>query len=344
MQKKISVIIPCYNIESFIDICLASVENQTIGMESLEVILVNDASTDHTLSHLMAFEHRYPESVMVIPLEHNLKQGGARNVALSYATGEYVVFLDGDDWIEPDFYENLYRLAKEYDTDVIQYSITNVTTDEEGNITSRSEDFVSGAFGYHEINTDEQRVWFLNHRIVNYGSQTKFYKREFLIANEPRFMEGVAYEEPSFVYPLLYAMKKVYVYERPQYICRQHAESTMHSYVRQKGKLYDHPKVQLAVLHAMRLKSDIYQTFQSEIEYYFLFTFYFETVHFAKRGNLYLGYDFFQIMQQLLKTIGIAWRENRYINMEQNRDVYELLDGIEKIESEESFEEFLNNL
>lgn len=343
-MKKISVIIPCYNIEKYIDCCLDSVEKQTIGMDALEVILVNDASTDDTLSHLMAFENRYPESVMVIPLMENVKQGGARNIALTYASGEYVVFLDGDDWVEPDFYETLYRIAAEYKTDVVQYSITNVTTDEQGKVTSRNEDFVSKAFGFHEIDSDEKRIWFLNNRIVNYGSQTKFYKKSFLDANSPRFLEGVAYEEPSFVYPLMFYMKRVYVYEKPQYICRQHAQSTMHSYVRQKGKLYDHPKVQLSVFDAMILHPDIYLKFKSEIDYYFLYTFFFETVYFAKRGNLYLGYDFFTVMQDVLKSSKIAWRENAYLNRTENQDIYQILDQIEKIQNEAEFDDFMVGL
>ena len=67
--KKVSVIIPCYNAEKYIRQCLDSVAEQTIGMEALEVILVNDASADDTLSYLMQFEARFPDSVIVINLE-----------------------------------------------------------------------------------------------------------------------------------------------------------------------------------------------------------------------------------------------------------------------------------
>ena len=119
-MKKISVIIPCYNAQAYIPRCLHSIFSQTIGMETLEIILVNDASTDHTLDILLQFENKFPDSVIVVNLEQNIRQGGARNVGLSYASGEYVAFLDADDWIHPDFYSTLYSLALKYDTDIIQ--------------------------------------------------------------------------------------------------------------------------------------------------------------------------------------------------------------------------------
>ena len=96
-MKKISVIIPCYNAQAYIPRCLHSIFSQTIGMETLEIILVNDASTDHTLDILLQFENKFPDSVIVVNLEQNIRQGGARNVGLSYASGEYVAFLDADD-------------------------------------------------------------------------------------------------------------------------------------------------------------------------------------------------------------------------------------------------------
>ena len=101
-MKKISVIIPCYNAQAYIPRCLHSIFSQTIGMETLEIILVNDASTDHTLDILLQFENKFPDSVIVVNLEQNIRQGGARNVGLSYASGEYVAFLDADDWWEED--------------------------------------------------------------------------------------------------------------------------------------------------------------------------------------------------------------------------------------------------
>lgn len=118
-MPPISVIIPCYNVENYIDRCVKSLINQSIGVENLELIFVNDASTDGTLTKLQNWEQTYPENIMVITYEENLRQGGARNVGLQYATGEYIGFVDSDDWIEPDMYELLYSIAKQKDFDQV---------------------------------------------------------------------------------------------------------------------------------------------------------------------------------------------------------------------------------
>lgn len=108
-MAEISVIIPCYNVEKYIDRCLESVVAQTIGLDMIEIIVINDASTDNTLKKLYEWERRFPENIMVVTYEENLRQGGARNIGLEYASGQYIGFVDADDWIERDMYRLLYE-------------------------------------------------------------------------------------------------------------------------------------------------------------------------------------------------------------------------------------------
>ena len=77
MEEKISVIIPCYNVEKYIDRCLASVARQTIGIEKLEIICVNDASTDGTWQKLSAWERKYPQNILLVDCAQNGKLGRA---------------------------------------------------------------------------------------------------------------------------------------------------------------------------------------------------------------------------------------------------------------------------
>ena len=97
MQPLISVIIPCYNVSKYLDRCMDSLLKQTIGYNKLELIFINDASTDNTLDMLLGYEEKYPDTVLVINLEENKKQGFARNLALEYATGKYIGYVDSDD-------------------------------------------------------------------------------------------------------------------------------------------------------------------------------------------------------------------------------------------------------
>ncbi len=102
MDKLISIIIPCYNVQSYIDRCFQSLLAQTIDFDRLEIILVDDCSTDATWEKLTAIEAAYPESVMIIHCDENGHQGTARNIGLTYASAPYIGFVDSDDWIEPD--------------------------------------------------------------------------------------------------------------------------------------------------------------------------------------------------------------------------------------------------
>ena len=130
-MKKVTVITPCYNSKKYLGECLESLEKQTIGMENLQVILINDASTDDTWKMILEFENRYPESVVAINLPENRRQGGARNEGLRYASGEYIAFLDSDDNVLPQAYERIYQYAIKTDADIVQFNHYNYTQSEE---------------------------------------------------------------------------------------------------------------------------------------------------------------------------------------------------------------------
>ncbi len=133
-MKKVSIVVPCYNTATYLARCMEHIIRQTIGLENIEIILVDDASTDNgaTLQMIMEYEQKYPETVIAIPLEQNMRQGGARNIGISYAGGEYLMFCDADDWLSLDAMEILYRTAQEYQADVVEYLMKEVTVYDEG--------------------------------------------------------------------------------------------------------------------------------------------------------------------------------------------------------------------
>jgi glycosyltransferase involved in cell wall biosynthesis len=97
MSDKVSVIIPCYNVEKYIERCLESLERQTIGIGHMEIICVDDASSDGTEDILRSWEKKYPGSIKVVLSERNNRQGAARNIGMQYASGDWVSFVDSDD-------------------------------------------------------------------------------------------------------------------------------------------------------------------------------------------------------------------------------------------------------
>ena len=116
MSVKVSVIIPAYNTEEYMAQCLDSLLKQTL--KEIEIVIVDDGSTDTTLSILKQYEEQYPEKIRVFHKE-NGGQGSARNLALKYVRGEYLGFVDSDDDVELDMYEKLYNKATQYDVDFI---------------------------------------------------------------------------------------------------------------------------------------------------------------------------------------------------------------------------------
>ena len=123
---KVSIVTACYNSYETLYRCWESLKNQTYGIENLECIFVDDASTDEgkTLSILYEIEKEAPDNVIVIASDNNMGPGGALNLGISYATGLYLQILDSDDELSEDAIEKLHSIAVEYNTDIIQYNHT----------------------------------------------------------------------------------------------------------------------------------------------------------------------------------------------------------------------------
>ena len=98
---KITVIIPCHNGGDYIDVCMNSLLSQTIGVDSMQIIIIDDASDDgKTRKKLRNYEQMYPDTILLILNEEKMGPGGCRNIAIGYALGEYVIYVDCDDWVD----------------------------------------------------------------------------------------------------------------------------------------------------------------------------------------------------------------------------------------------------
>ena len=127
MKPKISIIVPVYKTAAYLPRCLDSLCAQTVP--ELEIIAVNDASPDNAAEILAAYAAR-DERIKVINLPHNQGVAAARNLALQQVRGEYVGFVDSDDWVDADFYAKLYAAARANDTELAVGNIKEI--DENG--------------------------------------------------------------------------------------------------------------------------------------------------------------------------------------------------------------------
>ncbi len=116
-EKLVSIIVPAYNVEDYLEKCLESCVNQTL--EEIEVICVDDASPDGCAAIIDRFACMYPEKVIPVHLKKNMRQGGARNVAMRLANGKYLCFVDGDDYIDTNMCKELYDIAVKNNRDIV---------------------------------------------------------------------------------------------------------------------------------------------------------------------------------------------------------------------------------
>lgn len=115
MQVNVSIIIPCYGVEKYLNRCLESVTKQTL--KSIEIILVDDGSPDNVPG--MCDDWAQRDSRIKVIHKKNAGLGYARNTGIEHASGEYIAFVDSDDFINLEMYETLYNIAKKHDLDVI---------------------------------------------------------------------------------------------------------------------------------------------------------------------------------------------------------------------------------
>lgn len=290
MEKKVSVIIPCHNAERWLPKCFVSLVEQSMGMEDMELIFVNDASTDdgRTWSMLCEFERAYPDSVIIIDLPENRRQGGARNEGLKYASGEYLSFVDADDWVEPEIYVRAYGRAKETKADIVQFN-HNFYFEQAGIIPNQTEMQDECII----IKNDSDRKKMLMTEKITYGCWNKLYKRELVECAKVQYAEHVIYEEPLFVYPLLfYGACYVTIPDR-LYVYRQNNSGTMRKDMKAYDTLLQHAQVQLATWNFMK-QTPYFQRFYEEIKLYFLHTYFYETLFFAKQRGMEVTMELYQ--------------------------------------------------
>lgn len=231
MNKKVSVIVPCYNIEQYIERFFASLENQVMPFEEFEIILVDDCSKDHTWEKICAFEQKHPEQVIAIQNEVNSRQGFSRNSALSYASGEYIAFLDGDDWVEPDYLSAMYEKAVAYDCDMV---VCNAWRDfgdgeklEMKKVEMQTSRFLS-------VDSSEIRKRLIENDAFGVTAWGKLFKRSFFMEHALYFPEGMVFEDVGWgILPYLY-FTRVYVMEDYLY----HYFVNRNSVVLKKGQDY----------------------------------------------------------------------------------------------------------
>ncbi len=196
MSIKISVIVPVYNAENTIERCMESLVNQTL--KDIEIITVDDMSTDKSYEILKKYETEYPDIVKVIKVKEKGHAGGARNEGISIAKGEYIGFVDADDWVDETMYEKLYNKANGTLADIVDCAYYDMKQDR-AVLTISDKD--CGVVNQENIAS----------MIMNFGSiVTKIFRKEMLVNNNIAFRKNVKLEDVDF---LLYTYISAHIIE-----------------------------------------------------------------------------------------------------------------------------------
>lgn len=317
MTKKISVIIPCYNTAQFIDRCIESLVYQTIGIENLELIFVNDASTDDTLTHLTHYENLYPDSILVINSEVNRKQGGARNIGLEYASADYIGFVDADDWIELSMYEKLYQKAIEYDCDMVTCHFKR-DPDKDVLIMGKTKKIDS----FYQITDEKSRKQFITSDFNTGGVCTKIYKKSFIIDNTLYFPEQTAYEDNFFIILTKFYIKSFYIVEEFLYHYYININST--TMLSNSPLHFQRLSVTLSVLQEIQTRS-LFETYKEEIEFLFIKLYFMASINIFFTRFSPIPADIFPTMQKTVLHLFPKCLENFYWNQDSLKSAKDFL-------------------
>ncbi|MDR0405000.1 MAG: glycosyltransferase family 2 protein [Oscillospiraceae bacterium] len=222
---KVSVVIPVYNVEKYLKKCLDSVVNQTL--QEIEIICINDGSTDYSLEILKKLAEKDQRVILIN--QKNLGPGSARAAGVKIAKGEYVGFVDADDYIKNECYEIAYNKATQHNADVLMFGTyykRDSIKDKEWSIAhfgSQEEKIFTGSGPKALLDLDGVVVW------------NKIFKNKMLKENSINFKESMRRgEDPCFVYDVApHASKVVFITDmlyfysiKPSGIIRGSSEET----------------------------------------------------------------------------------------------------------------------
>lgn len=299
---KCSVIVPVYNMaaDGKLEHCLNSLIHQTL--RDLEIIAVDDASTDDSLEVLKRFAFDYPKKFRVIHYEKNKRQGGAKNEGLKIATGEWIGFLDSDDWVTPDFYERLIKKAEETGADVVgcDYSLVSEHTMEAGKIVQNNTEDQTGI-------CDEEKHKKL---VMRPGSMViKVYRGSMIRENGLNFPEGIFYEDNCAGTVWMLYCKRFEKINEPLYYYYQHDVSTVHHISEQKCR----DRMKAGELMVMECSSrGFLSKYRPEVEFRFAETYYITTLFSYMSGVKHRKLSFLAELRDGMKKYFPDFQNNPY--------------------------------
>ena len=307
----LSLIVPVYNMakDGNLEYCINSLVKQTL--QSMEIIAVDDASTDNSLEILREFERKYPGRVKVVASPENRRQGGARNLGLKEAKGRYIGFMDSDDWVVENLYERMIELADRTGADCVGtdmcriYEHSMIPTEREAcNLLTQT-----GVFDYNK-----RREFLLRSGPLG----TKIYAREIFFGKEFKFPENIAYEDNAAFVEIVMRIKHFEHIPEANVFYYQHSDSTTHTININKCR----ERMEAARIMLQLAKGNgALEQYRDEIEYQFSILFYKNTLFGYMQSDVKKNMSLVRELGKEMVYTFPDFRDNAYYN--QNVNDYE---------------------
>jgi len=303
---KISIIIPVYNVEKYLEQCLDSIVNQTL--EDIEIICINDGSTDNSSKILETYKEK--DKRIKIIRKKNEGLGAARNTGMEYVKGDYIGFVDSDDWVSHNMFEKLYNNAKKFDSDVVMCPV-NVFDENSGEISSDKPYYTlecfDKSFDNRFFNHFEAKDFFFGIAVMAFN---KIYKKSFLEKLNVKFPEGLLFEDNPFFYETFLSANRVSLIRDFVYYYRTNRKDSI---INKSGeKFFDVVTIHKLTLSIFENKG-FFDIYKFNLYYYVL----------KSMQNRYnqvsenLKQEFFELIQEFVKKrINLNEKERSQIHFE----------------------------
>lgn len=299
-MKKVSIIVPCYNSSTYLERCMTSLLNQTL--REIEIILIDDGSSDDTLSLLKKYEKEYKDMITVVALPKNKGLGNARNEGIKKASAEYIGFVDSDDYVDKNMFYEMYEKAKKDKSEVVECDFIWEFPDK---------NVVDVGREYTPLKEMLTRV-----RVM---ACNKIYKTTWLKRVNPQFAVGLKYEDVLFTYQYVPYVKKVSFIRTPFYHYVQRKSSLANHQTKRVREMYD---VLQQVLDYYKEKN-IYSEYKEELEY--LFTRYLLGSSYKRASKIENRSDRRKVLKEgwaFLNATFPNWKKNIYLKDKGLKNIY----------------------
>lgn len=293
---KVSVIIPVYNGEKYLNKCLDSIINQTYN--NIEIVIVNDGSIDNSLNIIKKYLKK-DKRIKLINKE-NEGQAKARNIALENITGDYCLFVDSDDYVELNMISDLLKVAKNNNSDIVSSNLLRIYDDGTKSIMK----------GFNKI-TDDNKINFM---LSDPGPCAKLFKTKFLKQQKFNFLENRIYEDLAIIPSLGINAKQIDYIDNAYYNYIIHKNSTMNQSIFNK-KLND------IFFSLNNLKNKFNSKYNDELEYIYI-------KHLLHDASLrFLNFNCKESKQSLNQIINLIhkeypnWKKNKYLFLMSKKEI-----------------------